>query len=253
MKSVVLCEGPDDLWFIAYYLHKTAGWNICTPKKHWSNYEVVALTQKQKVVFMEKGDLCVAIWCVAGKDCFKPAISTIYEKFIYNFPFDPISSIVIVEDRDDESTDAVLLRMQGWFPGTVGLENTQAAAWRDRIDGVDISLNIVPVIIPFSEEGAIETLLMNAISEKGCEEEIIVQAAKKYIADLIETEPVGTTYLSHRRLILKAKYAAVIAAINPGHSTGLFKDMVLSSPWEESPSVKTHFDVIVQAISMPQA
>ncbi len=31
MKSVILCEGADDLWVIAYYLNKKHGWNIVNP------------------------------------------------------------------------------------------------------------------------------------------------------------------------------------------------------------------------------
>lgn len=53
----------------------------------------------------------------------------------------------------------------------------------------------------------------------------------------------------HERLILKAKYAATLAATNPSHSTALFQDMVMLCPWETSAFIKTHFDVMVKAIS----
>lgn len=247
MKSVILCEGPDDLWFIAYYLHKAAGWDTCSA--NWSNYEIVALNKRQKVIYLQKGTDSTAIWCVAGKDSFQLAISTIFKKFIANFPFDPIDSIIIVRDRDNDAMNEILSKMQSWIPGDIALNNKAASTWKSEIDGYEVSLNITPLIIPFSEAGAIETLLMEAIKEQGREEEIIVQGANEYIDYLLGKPEIGINYLSHERLILKARYAATIAATNPGHSTGVFQDMVMACPWEESSYIKEHFDVIVTAIS----
>lgn len=247
MKSVVLCEGRDDHWFIAYYLHKTAGWD--TRNYPWSNYSIVALNHRQEVTYLEKGPDSVAVWCVGGKDCFDAAISTIFKKFIADFPFDPIDSIVIVRDRDNDTTSEVLAKIQGWLPSGVELKNKTATTWTAEIEGYDVSIKITPLIIPFSEEGAIETLLMGSIKEQDREGEVIVQEANEYIDNLLKTPEIGTKYLSHERLILKARYAAAIAATNPGHSTGLFRDMVMACPWEESEYVKEHFDVIVSAVS----
>ena len=41
MRSIILCEGKDDLWFIAYFLHKTNGWVIDKGfKKTWPYYKI---------------------------------------------------------------------------------------------------------------------------------------------------------------------------------------------------------------------
>lgn len=247
MKSVVLCEGKDDRWFIAYYLHKTAGWNTCNAP--WRNYNIVAITDQQEVTYLKKDSDSVAIWCVGGKDCFDAAISTIFTKFIRDFPFDPINSIIIVGDRDNNETSDVISKIQTWIPYDVELNNKSTTIWAGEIDGYDVSVKITPVIIPFLEEGAIETLLMGSIREQDREGEIIVRRAKEYIDGLLKTDGIGQRYLSHERLILKAKYAAVIAATNPEHSTSFFRDMVMACPWEESLYVKDHFDIIVNAIT----
>ena len=248
MKSVILCEGKDDVWFIAYYLYKTAGWDKCDLP--WKNYNIVPLNRKQEVIHLAKESDSVAIWCVGGKDSFEKSISTIFEKFIQTFPFDPIDALVIVRDRDNDTIDDALSQIQKWFPNIeLEVENKKVSPWNKEIDGYDVSLKIVPIVIPFSEEGAIETLLMASVREQGPEGEIVVQDAKKYIECLLEKPEIGVNYLSHERLILKAKYAAVIAVTNPGHSTGLFQDMVMACPWEKSKYVKEHFDVILKAIS----
>lgn len=249
MKSVVLCEGRDDLWFISYYLHKTANWNIVKPSKNvWKNYRLSTLTERQDIQHLSNGSDYVAVWSVCGKDSFEKPISEIL-RFISSFPFDPIDSIVVVRDRDYDSVDDVLCKMNSWFDGGIALTNKATTFLSKTIEDCDVLTYVTPVIIPFSEEGAIETILKTAIREEGEEEAFIVNSADEYISALVASGKVGVKYLSSSRLILKAKYSAVISATNPDHSTGLFQDMVMACPWEKSPHVKEHFDVILHAVT----
>ena len=252
MRSVVLCEGQDDLWFLAYYLNKRAGWdNTKASKAQWQNYKILPLNTKQKVEYMSNGQDSTAIWCVRGKDAFQNSISIIFEQLIGNYPFDPINSVVVVEDRDDITPDEVVAAMESWFPGNLALTNKVTSHWSSVIDGQPVSVGVTPVVIPFSEQGAIENLLAGAIRDKGPEEAFIVSQANTYINSLVQSR-VLSTYLSHARLVTKARYAAVAAATNPEHSTALFQDFVMSSPWEQSPYVREHFDHILSAILSPR-
>lgn len=248
MKSVVLCEGQDDLWFLAYYLNKRAGWDIAKSlETQWKNYKIPLLNPKQKVEYMSNGQNSTAIWCVGGKDAFQDSISTIFKQLIGNFPFDPVNSIIVVEDRDDSSPDEVVAAMESWFPGNPTLTNKATVHWSSVIDDQPVLVRITPVVIPFLEQGAIETLLTGAIRDKGSEEAFIVSQANTYIDSLIQSGRIST-YLSHARQVTKARYAAVVAATNPQHSTALFQDLIMSCPWEQSPYVREHFDCILSAI-----
>ena len=250
MKAIILCEGPDDLWFIAYYLHKRAGWDTRNSSEGlWRNYKAKPLNSRQQVQYLRRGNDSVVVWSVGGKDSFSLVLSAIFKKFIQNYPFDPISSIVIVRDRDNDSIAEALREMQTWFPDGVELSNCRSTVWESETYGCRTTVNITPVLIPFNETGAIETLLIESIKEHGEEERAIVQEAGEYIRRLVSGGKSGLKYLSHQRLILKAKYSAVIAVTNPEHSTCLFQDMVMACPWEKSPYVREHFDVILSAIS----
>lgn len=249
MKSVVLCEGRDDLWFISYYLHKTAKWNIVKPSKDvWKNYQLSTSSERQDIKYLTNGNDHVAIWSVCGKDSFEKPINEVL-RIISDFPFDPIDSIVIVRDRDNDEVDDVLCKMNLLFGENIVLNNKMTSILFRTIDDHDVSTNVTPVIIPFDEQGAIETILKTAIGEQGDEEACIVNSAEEYISALVASGRVGIKYLSSSRLILKAKYSAVIAATNPDHSTGLFQDMVMACPWEQSPYVKEHFDVVLHAVT----
>ena len=154
-----------------------------------------------------------------------------------------------MRDRDNESDDEILSQLQQWVSSEEILTNKSITVWRKEIEGIPVSVNITPIIIPFSEEGAIETVLMHSVSERDAEGAVVVDEANSYIAKLCNRPEIGTNYLTHERQILKARYASTIAVTNPGHSTSLFQDMVMACPWEESPYVKEHFDVLFRAIS----
>ena len=249
MKSVILCEGSDDLWFIAYYLHKTAGWNNgVSEQEKWKNYRILSQRKGQKVEYLGNGSHSVAIWCVGGKDCFSAAVALIFEKFIEDFPFDPIESVVLVRDRDNDSIETVLTTMQSWFPMEVTLKNKVPFAWTKKIEGCTVKVDITPVVIPFSQVGAIETLLLECLAAKGSAEHSIVESADDYIMRLQSFPTVKLKYFAHERHVLKAKFSATIAAVNPGHSTAVFQDMVMDCPWEDSQYVKEHFDIILNAL-----
>ncbi len=251
MKSIVLCEGPDDLWFILYYLYKVAGWsNKGNPQKLWKSFRIKEIDSHQQVQYLQKDGNGVAVWSVGGKDCFQKPIEEIIDTFVKEIPSDAISSIVVVRDRDHDELEDVLHTVETWFPGLGSLKNKESSRYTVIAeDGEEVSTKVTPVIIPFEEPGAIETLLMNAIKEKAECGVCVTQSASEYISSLLEKEDVCKAYFSHERLILKAKYAAMIAVTNPDHSTGLFQDMVLSCPWETSPYVQEHFGIILNAIS----
>lgn len=105
----------------------------------------------------------------------------------------------------------------------------------------------MPVLIPFDESGAIETLLLKAIEDSGKEGAYVAQSARSYIDSAKDN--VFPRYLNKQRLFTKAKYSAAIAITNPDHSTGTFKDFMLSTPWDESASIKTHMEKVVQLIT----
>lgn len=86
------------------------------------------------------------------------------------------------------------------------------------------SFMIRPVIIPFQENGSIESLLMSAVSKKGSHENVIVQKANSYIDETLQSG-CAKNYLTQRRLIQKAKFSSMISIINPDRSTSKRDDL----------------------------
>lgn len=249
MRSVVLCEGKDDLWFIAYFLHKTQGWVIDKNiKKHWPYYKIKPQdhTQDVQCIVNEQGDFS-AIWAVGGQDRMSDALNDIF-RINSRYPIAPIETIVIVKDCDAREHDSVVGEVASWFGDSLSLKNHQACNYTMTADDKELVLQIMPVVVPFDSEGAIETVLLHALAEYGTQEQCIVEHAVDYVQQLATSGNLSH-YLTHGRQITKAEYSAAIAITNPDHSTELFKGMVMSCPWEETEAIYKHYGCISNAIT----
>lgn len=253
MNSIVLCEGPDDLWFISYYLYKRAGWSIDKKPdiRKWG-FHVVPINDHQQVNYLKKDGNGVAIWCVGGKDSFEEAVKISIQAYVMEIPSKAVNSIVIVRDRDDDDESEILRKINSWLPRIRELENKKTTEYSVKCEnGENAYTHITPIIIPFQEEGAIETLLINSVKQSCDAGQVVVDHARKFVADFQKYESVCQQYLPRKRLFLKAEFSSVVAITNPDHSTGLFQNMVMACPWENSPYVKEHFEVILHAVSLP--
>ena len=86
------------------------------------------------------------------------------------------------------------------------------------------------MIIPSDKEGALETLLLDAISENE-EDEVIVKRSISYVDDI---QPLAAKYLSKNRLKLKACLGVTWAIQYPEKLFSFIDDQIRSVRWEES-------------------
>ena len=269
-KSILLCEGKDDLWFLNYYLRKASGWEPDTePQDGWTNYQVLPQNEHQEVEYMirepesENPDR-LALWSVGGKDAFREPIQIILTKYVRDYPDDAVRSIVVFRDRDEDREDAALSTIRKWTAalplkdGTLELsqtlENGKAHVCTIRCNGITADTTIVPVIIPFNEEGAVETLLIRSIRDRGTDEEAMVQAAVEFVDSMAKRpahdseKSLREKYMEKRRKVLKARFSAVSAIVNPAFSTDKFREIVMDCDWETTPYIREHFSPILRAV-----
>lgn len=256
MRSIIICEGQDDLWFLAYYINKSQQWNTCESQFWCTAYHLDAKENRhQHVIYMISPDSKnqVALFASGGQDQMKPLIKE-WLQLNEKQPLFPIDSIIILRDCDNRCIDKLCHEMEIWFkdfsawlPSDFSLQNNQLSTLQAEIDEIEITTYILPIIIPFDEAGAIETLLLKAIEDSNTEGAYIASSAKAYIESAKDQHL--THYLTKQRLITKAKLSAAIAITNPDHSTGNFKDLMMCTPWENSASIKTHMQKAILLIS----
>ena len=254
MKSVILCEGQDDLLILGYYLYKRSNpstrWQFSNNSENFSDlYKIKGKNKNQKVELYTRNDTDkLIIYSVGGKNNFDEPIRRITNIEKRFFSLDPIDRIIIVSDNDNSTLSETIQNFDSIFESnglSTSLKNNEwNPACFNELSGQSQQIEIAPIIIPFNEAGAIETVLMNGIAEKNDEYHYIVNNAKKYVNNCVTSGKL-ISCLQHERLKLKAQYSSVIAITNPDRSTATYNDILMSFPWETTDSTNTHFGLLL--------
>lgn len=241
MRSLILCEGFDDAYFLSYFLHKTLEYSPCNWKKFAKKYKLMEKESPNQGIeyYQQKTDLApLAIWSVGGKNSLKNAFSAILDTAMMNCN-ERIEQLFIFLDKDEETVEQKLMALKSELDlceiHVISLENNEDSTFSYEVEGENYQLKIIPIIIPFEEKGALETILMEAISENK-EGSFVVDEAKKYVENLLQSGNMKE-WLQKERLILKAKYSSVIAITNPDRSTAVFDKLLMAHDWEQKESI----------------
>ena len=103
MRSLILCEGRDEVYILGYYLFKTSSWmreksgelsdGYVLPRSRYSN-QIIDVYKKEK----EEVEDLVAIWGVGGKDNFTNSFEFL-EEINRIYPKSGIEQVFILLDR----------------------------------------------------------------------------------------------------------------------------------------------------------
>jgi len=260
MKIAVLCEGNYDVRLLGYYIHKISEekWSILLDKNKVRAIKAakIPLEFSDKVeVYSETGNdnNYLILWPVNGKSKFSGAIEDICRLNMV-YPEDMFDKIVIIADRDEDSIEGKLAEFDEMFAGSGWNDTSLKNGIINKYDYITadgeenhVQVDIVPIIVPFEEKGAMETVLINSLAAASDENNFIVEEAKTYIEGICADSRV-TTYLSHKGEQVKAKYSAVIAVMNPTHGSFTYDQLLVSHDWEKSPVFEKHFGVLREVI-----
>ena len=139
-RSIILCEGFDEVYILGYYLFKTNGWKRIAKNKKFSEYYSLPKVnpRNQLIEIYEKMEDRLAIWSVGGKDSFSKAIQGIKEINL-NQPEYAINQIFIIQDRDSNEIKETLEEIRVTLDETgiklAELKNDTLNSWDFESDG----------------------------------------------------------------------------------------------------------------------
>ena len=174
MNRLILCEGKTDAILLGYYLMKTDGWEL--ERKPPSGLAIKAQEQNENVAWYKKDDERLMICAVGGKDNFGQFFSRYIQRPILNASNgDPFPRIALVTDRDDrdivEIERDVTEQLSPFFVGTKNRE------WitNNYLDsfGMEKQIETLLIIIPVEHQGALENVMLDAISEDPYDKNIV--------------------------------------------------------------------------------
>lgn len=228
MNKLILCEGKTDAILLSYYLEKICGW---THRNAPKSLDIKADEIKgESAYWYRKEDERLLICGVGGKDNF----GSFFREKILPAMIDSsaFSKIAVVTDRDVREEQSILDSFCSSLRPVI--TNIVSDAWVTNIYENSFkqhaSVDFLLVVIPADKEGALETLMLEAISEKEYDKAIV----KRSIAYVDEIQPIATEYLRKNRLKFKACLGVTWAIQYPEKLFTFIDEQIRSVKWEES-------------------
>lgn len=241
MNKVILCEGETDAILLSYYLGKVAGWKYIG--KGPENLNIHTNTSNQSANWYKNNENFLLICAVGGKDNFKNFFD---KKIIFPLCQGAFGKIAIVTDRDDREIqfiEATTKDIFGSFSDEIKVRSNQwiSCPYHDSFN-IDRSVSTLLVVIPTEHQGALETAMLDAISENEYDRNIVIKTgdfAKKMRAE-------ASKYISTDRLELKAHLSLTWAVQSPEKVFTAIDEQIKSVRWEDSETLNDCFSELAK-------
>lgn len=241
MNSLILCEGKTDCILLQYYLEKVHSWirgnksDFHVANKSWSN-------------FFTKGGNSLIISETKGCSRLVEGLITAIKR---NENAAPGSSdeffdkIIIFTDNDEEDTVANLISdIQDKIQETSAtfVAQIQKDTWnRGTVQSIKgkREFEFYAMFIPFDENGALETYLLNSVGNNDAYDKVIIDKGNVFV-DTIDPDE---KYLNQRRLKTKAKFDVYFSIRTAADQYAERQSILKSVTWENYDTIRTDFKV----------
>ena len=228
MNKIILCEGGTDAILLSYYLGKVSGWKFC--KKPPKDIAIKEDSFEQSINWYEKENDRLLICGVGGKD----KMASFFEKKILRPIVDAgaFSRIALVLDRDNKDISSIEAHASSVFkPVVASMKNN---IWTDNyfMDAFSVKqkLETLLVIVPTEHQGALETIMLDSISEDPYDA-VIVEKSGSFVKEI---RNLAARYIYNDRAELKAHLGVTWAIQYPEKVFKLINEQIQSVKWEDS-------------------
>ena len=241
MNNIILCEGSTDYFLLQYYMREAYQWIDDT-----SIQNGILKMPKQKSRNLTKNSDILTIMAVGGCSQIGNGLRTVLNKNYLSPPnlSDVYNKIVIVTDRDEVGTEQTFIQTLQQVLSEYNIttttpitNNTWLPYSMQNQVGITIDFSILLLMIPFEENGAMETFLLNAIADKDSYDKTIIEQCNQFV-DQIDPEK---RYLTSRRYITKAKFDTYFSVRTPVEQYAERQSIVKNIKWEEYNHIQTAF------------
>ena len=244
MTRIILCEGETDLILISYYLERTKGWKYAgCPNGLKLNFSEQDNRAAYSYVNNNNDELLIC--AVGGKDNFGNFFNDYLSKPILRSTPDKTEyKIALVTDRDDISIEEIEQSISTQLSPIVNKVSNNV--WKkNNVDadlGTKVKIDFLLLVIPKENTGALETVLMEALSQDEYDANIIKQSGQ-FVTEL---KPSAERYIHENRLQLKAQLGVAFSIFNPEKTFSLFKERLVSIKWEDYPVLAECFEKLIE-------
>ena len=239
MKNIILCEGSTDYVLLQYFMRKVYGWG----DKGKSNEKSNSRYFKSVRTMMKESDSLSIRGCGGAKNLL-PGFQYMVEYNNLSSESEAFDRIVILTDRDDAGTEAEFSKNVEDIlnEGNVRIDtNVCNDCWVECYyhngHGKEMRFQLLLLVVPFEDTGAMETFLLEAVSKKDNYDAEIITKGNAFI-DGVDSEK---RYLSKRRYITKAKFDVYFSVRTAATQFVERQDILKNVEWEEYAALQTGF------------
>lgn len=241
MNKLILCEGETDAILLSYYLQRTCGWTFSEHSPVGMNIKAEKI-RGESANWYRKNDDYLLICAVGSKYQFQHFFEEKIAPPLQSANTAAFSKIALIIDHDNDPEEEIVQRVRKELP--LIARNAMHNAWTvheyENGYGETQQLDFLLLIIPRDREGALESLLLDAISEDPYDKNI-VEKSKAFVDGIA---PEASRYIGKRRLILKAHLGVTWAIQSPQKVFQFIDEQLRSTPWEKSEILQETFEKI---------
>ena len=239
MKSIIICEGSTDYVLLQYFMRNALGWeddrNPDIMKKKFKRIRGLKKAGKQLFIGECGGSsrILSGMKYILQVNSLSATESERYDK------------IVVITDRDESGTEETFLKSAEDI-----LKNNKVSVndpvknntWIKCIQkngmGKNCNVDILLMVIPFEDTGAIETFLLNCIAAEDPYDAGIIQAGNAFVDNI---DP-ASRYLTKRRYITKAKFDIYFSVRTAAEQFMERQNILKNVKWENYLKIQKDFE-----------
>ena len=229
MNKLILCEGKTDAILLSYYLIHKCGWQYSNKSPKGLGIKEDKESGESVSWYQKDGDYLL-ICAVGSKNRFKQFFD---EKI--RPPLETsgaFSRIALIIDRDEEQVEEVEASIRRDLPFVAAKAKNDQWVQHSYLDSYkeEKYVDFLLLAVPHKQQGAMETLLLDAISE----DEYDGNIAEKSRLFVDNIAPEAKRYIGKRRLILKAYLGVTWAIQSPQKVFDFIDEQLRMVKWEKS-------------------
>lgn len=241
MNSIILCEGSTDFSLLQYYMREAYQWTDNTTIQ--AN---ILKMPKQKSRNLTKDSNILTIMSAGGCSKLGNGLREILKRNYLSPPdlSDAYSNIVIVTDRDEVGTEQSFIQTVQEVLNEYSVSSTNDISnncWlpckMSNQIGITMDFSLLLMIIPFEQNGAMETFLLNAIKNDNSYDRKIIEECEHFV-DCIDP---SYKYLTSRRYITKAKFDTYFSIRTPAEQFQERQNLLKNVKWEQYTKLQKDF------------
>lgn len=242
MKNLIICEGGTDLTLIQYFMEKVHNWNYESNKG-----KSIKITEEFKCIkHFKRGYDILSIGAAGGCTVISKCFDEVIMKNRYSALDDEfIDNIIIISDRDEidseehfiNNIEKMLIDRQVTITDSIENDkwlNCNCKNGRNQ----DVSFNVLILIIPFEETGALETFLLKSISDNDSYDKMIISKIDDFVDKIDEDKK----YLNKRRYKTKAKFDVYFSIRTPLEQFQQRRSILRNIDWENYKTIQNSFE-----------